>query len=152
MKKKTNFHFLTGRIKIIPNKKRFFEFSSSLVMINLKFDKFDLQMKIIKSFLLKKFGIEETSFKLENPNPLKTNLLRAIRIYMMDEIEHYFNDFETINKIFSSDEFISPQNELKLIVFLIQNGRKINEQLIKESFFLELEILTSKFQRLFFKN
>ena len=112
----------------------------------LNFEAIGEDLRDAKLSLLQLLDINETSFPWTDSETLPRNFLHACRIYHMDHVEVYFARSPTRSLIEYVDSIISPQNELRTLIFLLKAVEAISDPALRTVAQRQIEPLINHYQ------
>lgn len=115
--------------------------------MDLPFDALPEESRIPKLRLLEEVGIKNAHFSLTKEDALPLQLLLACRVYHMDDVELYFAHSIGISALESVSTLVSPQNELRTLIYLTKAVAQVADQDLRVSFSLKLNQLIAAYQR-----
>lgn len=96
--------------------------------VHLNFESISEELRNAKLEILKAIGITQTSFELTiESNKIPSKLLWASRAFHMDHTEVYFFFSYAQSPIESISRVQSPQNELRVLIFLTKEFSNIQD-------------------------
>jgi hypothetical protein len=100
-----------------------------------------------KNLILEELGIRQTSFEITAQCALPQILILASRIYHMDSVEVYFSRTPKQTLLEHVSSPISPQNEMRTLIFLTKEFGKIQDDTVRQAAKFQLDILIEQYSR-----
>ena len=120
---------------------------AGMVHIEVPFASLDEQSLLPKQSLLEELGITATSFEITLRDGLPRELILAARVYHLDAVEVYFARTPSQSLMEHIGGHVSPQNELRTLVFFTKEVAKIEDDALRLAAQSRLDTLVAEYSK-----